>query len=152
MADLSPSQHTTTPSGNLTPVDIHVPPKTEQTPAPRPTRRRASLTGHTLEIVAGERRVKGYLVTRDELIGLGGTGLLATLAFSYGGRYINRSYDIQKDLELTQGLPPELTARWQTKSADDWDFGVLCIIVGIVVLLAGGAKVLSVIFSTNHPK
>lgn len=102
--------------------------------------------------VAGERRVKGYLVTRDELIELGGAGLLATLCFSFGGKYINRSFDIQKDLELTQGLPPDLISRWQTKASDDWDFGLLCSIVGIVLLSAGGAKVLSIIFSTRHPK
>jgi hypothetical protein len=95
--------------------------------------------------------VKGYPVTRDELFGLGGAGLLATVCFSIGGNYINRSYDIQKDLELTQGLPPELKARWEAKEADAWHFGLVLAIIGAVAILVGGAKILSIIRSTEHP-
>jgi heme O synthase-like polyprenyltransferase len=95
--------------------------------------------------------VKGYPVTRDELFGLGGVGLLATFCFSVGGNYMNRSFDISKDIELAQGVPEPLVARWKAKSEDAFLFGSVLIAVGVITIFVGGAKVLSIIRSTEHP-
>jgi hypothetical protein len=110
-----------------------------------------SRLGSTHEIISGVRRVKGYPLSRDELFELGGAGILATTCFSIGGTNLNRSFDIQKDLEIAQGIPPEIKVRWETKEADAWVYGWLFFIIGIVCFLAGGAKVISIIRSTRHP-
>ncbi len=94
--------------------------------------------------------MKAYPVTRDELFGIGGAGLVATFCFSLGTNYLNRAYDINKDLELAQGIPPELKVRWQTKADADWTFGIIIVVIGVVAILGGGAKVLSIIRSTDH--
>lgn len=122
------------------------------TPLAGPTPRRPrSPPGSTYQIVAGLRTVKGYPVTRDELYGLGGAGFIATVCFSLGGNYLNRSYDIRKDLELTPGVSAEMKMRWETKASDDLFFGVIIMIIGVVAILAGGAKILSIIKATDHP-
>jgi hypothetical protein len=108
--------------------------------------------GSTYEVVSGARRVKGYPITRDELTALSGTGLLATVCFSIGGTYVNRSYEIQRDLELTQGVSTKLRARWEAKEADAWTFGLIMLVIGTLLVIAGGAKIWSVIWSTEHPQ
>ena len=95
--------------------------------------------------------MKGYPVTRDELFGLGGAGFIATVCFSLGGNYLNRAYDIKKDLELAQGVPNDLKVRWETKAEGDFTFGVVIIVIGAAAILAGGAKIISIIWSTGHP-
>jgi hypothetical protein len=94
--------------------------------------------------------VKGYPLTRDELFELGGGGLLATTFFSLGGSCIGTSLDIQKSLEMAQTISPELKARWETKEADYWLFGIVFIAIGLGLLVAGGAKLVSIIRSTRH--
>ena len=121
------------------------------TTTPRIPRGSRSATGSTYQTLSGVRRVKAYPVTRDELFGLGGAGFIATVAFSIGTNYLNRSYDIRKDLELSYGVPPDLKIRWDTRATDDLFFGWIIILIGIAAILAGGAKILSIIRSTDHP-
>lgn len=122
---------------------------------PTPPRKPRSAAGgsgaHSHQIVSGARRVKGYPVTRDELFGLGGVGLLTTVCFSAGGNFISRSYDIEKDLALSQGVSDALKARWEAKAQDAWLFGAILIAVGLVTVFVGGAKIFSIIRSTEHP-
>ena len=101
-------------------------------------------------MLSGSRRVKGYPVTRDELFGIGGAGLLATTCFSIGGGLVGRSFDIQKDLDFNKEVPVEIRVRWQTKETDYLWFGSVLILIGVVAIVAGGAKVLSIINSTKH--
>lgn len=108
--------------------------------------------GSTHDVISGARSVKGYPITRDELFGLGGAGFVATAGFSLGGNYLTRYYDIQKDLDMAQGLPDRIVVKWQTKAEQDWTFGILLIIFGIVAIFAGGAKITSIILSTKHPR
>lgn len=124
---------------------------TDASPPAHPTGPRRRRRGGSHEILPGERRVKGYPVTRDELFGLGGAGLLATVCFSVGGNMINRSLDIQKDLELAQELPKPIIARWETRQEDAWSFGILLLVIGAVAIAVGGAKIWSIIRSTEHP-
>lgn len=107
--------------------------------------------GSTHDVISGARSVKGYPVTRDELFGLGGAGFLATTCFSIGGNYLTRYYDIQKDLELSQGVPEKIVIKWQAKSDQDWTFGVILIAIGVAAIIFGGAKIISIILSTKHP-
>jgi hypothetical protein len=110
-----------------------------------------SAAGSNYYVLHGARKVKAYPVTRDELFGLGGAGVIATICFSVGGNYLNRSYDIGKDLELTVGVPPELKARWQSKEADYFTFGLIIFAIGVAAFIAGGVKVISIIMTTDHP-
>ena len=96
--------------------------------------------------------MKGYPVTRDELFTLGGASLLSSGAFSVGLNFVNRSLDLQKDLELNQGIPPVILTRWQTREADYWTFGVVLMVLGVSFAVAGGLKILSIIRSTAHPE
>ncbi|SRR6266849_2241307 len=121
----------------------------DATPSPPPPNR---IAGSTHETISGERRVKGYPVTRDELWELGAGGALTTICFSVAGTYINRSYDIQRELELTQGLPQDTIIRWKTKGEGDWYFGLTALVLGAILFAAGGAKIYSIIRSTSHPK
>ena len=110
-----------------------------------------------MEVHSGRRGVKGYPVSRDELLGLGGVGLGATLCFSAGFSYLTRSADIGRNLEFSsaiteKGLPDKLVAKWEAKSEDAFTFGCILIVVGIIAVVAGGAKIWSIIDSTEHDK
>jgi hypothetical protein len=96
--------------------------------------------------------VKGYPLSRDELFGVGGAGVLATTCFSIGGTLVGRSFDIQADLEMAQGVSPEIKARWETRESDAWAFGLIILAIGLVCFLAGSAKIISIIRSTKHPE
>lgn len=95
--------------------------------------------------------MKEYPVTFDELIELGSIGLVSTVLFSLGGMYLNRSWDMQKDLELSQGLPERLVGKWEARADDAWFFGILLCLVGALAVLGGGAKIWSIVRSTRHP-
>jgi hypothetical protein len=99
----------------------------------------------------GVRTVKEYTVDRDELLTLGGTGVVSTLCFSGGGIYLNRAFDIRKDLEFTRDLPAPLAAKWTERADNAEIFGIILLGIGVVVLLSFGAKLWSIFHSTSHP-
>lgn len=113
-----------------------------------PSRRRSPGTGFDRQ--PGRRPMKEYPLTREELISLGGVGVLATTCFSVGGGFVTRSLDITKDLELAQGVPPPIVARWQARADDSLTFGIIFIVIGVVSLLYGGWRVTDIIRSTEH--
>lgn len=89
-------------------------------------------------------------MTKSELFELGGIGFITTACFSVGINYINRGYDIGKDLEFTKDIPNELRIRWTTKGEQDYVFGSILLVVGVIAFLAGGAKIWQIIRSTDH--
>lgn len=96
--------------------------------------------------------MKGYPVTKDELYTLGGAGFIATLCFSGGANYLNRSFEIQKSLELAQGVPPQaLIEKWKARESDAFTFGLALCAIGAVLVLFGGAKIFGIIKQTEHP-
>jgi hypothetical protein len=125
-------------------------PQIKSTPTP-PAVRRSRAGGSIHETISGVRRVKAYPVTRDELLGLGGVGIVTTFCFSVGSSYIKRSFDIHKDLEFNQQLPSDLIVKWQTTEMDDWLFGFFFFAIGVLAFILGGAKIFSIMRSTEHP-
>lgn len=119
---------------------------------PSGRRRAAASGGSDYSVIPGVRKVKGYPVTRDELLGLGASSVAATFCFSVGGGLITRSQDIRKDIELAQGVPERVVGKYQAKSEDAFFYGCIFIAFGVLAAIFGGLKVLSVIWSTNHPK
>jgi hypothetical protein len=107
-------------------------------------------SGFDFFVIPSTRRIKGYLLSRDELFQLGGIGVLTTVCFSVGGTYINRSFDIGKDLEFAQEIPSETRIRWETKEVEYWNFALIFLALGAVVFLAGGAKVISILRTSKH--
>jgi hypothetical protein len=99
----------------------------------------------------GVRTVKEYPIDRDELFELGGVSLLATVSFSIGYANWQRSQDIQRDLELSQGLPDKLIARWTAKQEDAYEIALIFFAIGLAALIAGGLKLWGVIATTAHP-
>lgn len=100
----------------------------------------------------GRRTVKEYPVDRDELFELGGAGLLTTLFFSIGFSLLSRYLELVKDLEFERDLPKELIARWSAIRDDAYTGAAIFISCGIVVFLVGGAKIWSIIRSTEHDR
>jgi hypothetical protein len=101
--------------------------------------------------MAGARRVKGYPITRDELLTLGGAGFVSSLFFGFGGDFIFRSYDLQANLDLSPGVAADVVAKWTTREFDFWYIGLVLLFFGLVVAAVVGAKIWSVIRSTEHP-
>jgi len=58
---------------------------------------------------------------------------------------------LQANIELSPGVQPEIVARWQTREADFWIFGLILLALGVLITIAGGAKILSIMKSTEHP-
>jgi hypothetical protein len=117
-----------------------------------PRRNRRVVSGSSYQIISGERRVKGYPITRDELFTLGGLSVLASGFFGFGGNFVSRSFDLQVSIELSTGVAPEVIARWMTREYDYWYFGLVLLLFGIFAAIAGGAKIWSIIDSTRHPE
>jgi hypothetical protein len=84
------------------------------------------------------------------LLEVGSLGFFATTAISLGGAFIGASFEIEQNLELSQGVPKDVEAHWQAKEADAFLFGFVLIGIAIVAAAFGGAKVLSIIRSTEH--
>jgi hypothetical protein len=99
----------------------------------------------------GARRVKGYPITRDELFTLGGVGVLASAFFGFGANFISRSFDLAANLDLSAGISAEIIERWHTREYDFWYFGLVLLGLGILIAVFGGAKIWSIIYSTEHP-
>src|SRR5579863_8170257 len=140
MVDIPPSSNTSAPGESVVVIGDRTSPEAIINPPPAninplPARRTSRSGAHKHQIIPGVRRVKGYPVTRDELLSLSGSGILGSLCFSIGGKYLDRSYDISKDLEFSQGLPDTLIVRWKTKAEDDQYIGWSFIFIGIVAFL-----------------
>ena len=58
---------------------------------------------------------------------------------------------LQANIELSPGVQPEIVARWQTREADFWIFGLILLALGVLITIAAGAKILSIMKSTEHP-
>lgn len=101
--------------------------------------------------MSGARRVKGYPVTRDELFTLGGVGVIASAFFGFGANFVSRSFDLAANLDLSSGVSKEIIERWQTREWDFWYMGLVLLGLGALIALAGGAKIWSIIWSTEHP-
>jgi len=147
---LSPAGPTGPISGGSSGTEIQQQGVTGPSGPPRIQRRRRS-GGSTLQIMSGERRVKGYPISRDELFTLGGVGALASACFGVGVSLVERSFDLQANLELSRGVAPEIVARWETRETDYWIFGLVLLAFGVGAMIAGGAKILSIMRSTEHP-
>jgi hypothetical protein len=98
----------------------------------------------------GARRLKGYPVTADELWELGGIGLGTSLCFSFGTSFLTQYFGIKKDLEFSQGLPPEVVIRWKTVQGYDLALSIVLFLIGVLVFLFGGAKIYRILRSTEH--
>jgi len=95
--------------------------------------------------------VKEYPLDSDELWTLGGVNIAATVSFSIGYAHYQRYQDIQRDLELTQGLPDKLIGRWEAKRDGAFEIAMIAFAIGAVVVIFGGLKLWSIIRSTTHP-
>jgi hypothetical protein len=101
--------------------------------------------------MSGARRVKGYPVTRDELFTLGGVGLLTSAFLGFGSNLVSRSFDLAASLDLSPGVAPEMVERWHTREYDFWYIGLILLLLGAMSATFGGAKIWSIIHSTDHP-
>ena len=118
-----------------------------------PPRKAHSTRGSTLQLRPGKRIMKGYPVSKNELYELGGVGLLSTLCFSTGFSYLNQAATTRRDLELfkaVKGIPDPLIARWEASSESAQTFGIIAVAIGVIAVIAGGAKIWNVINSTDH--
>lgn len=95
--------------------------------------------------------MKEYPISKDEIFGLGGTSVFATTLIAFGSASWQRSQDIERNLELSQGIPETTIARWKAKQEDAHSNAILFFVAGAVVALFWGWKVWSIISNTTHP-
>jgi hypothetical protein len=96
--------------------------------------------------------MKGYPVTRDELISLGGVGLATSVLSGVGANFISRSFDLDASIELSgSDIKPGVIAKWQTRETDFFVFGIILLALAALATVGGGLKIWSIIKSTEHP-
>lgn len=98
----------------------------------------------------GIRTAKGYPLTKDELISLGGIGAGTTAAFTVGSFSLQYYLDVGLNLALAQGIPEKVQAYYEAARGSSLWIAVAFYVLGVVLFVAGGLKVIGIMRQTKH--
>jgi hypothetical protein len=113
-------------------------------------RNRSRRAGSTIVIVPGTRYEKGYPLTKDDLLSLGGLGLGTTAFFSVASASLSYYVNTGVNMALAQGVPKEVLGYYE--GTRHWSLAVAigCAVIGVAMFLTGGWRVLGIIKRTLH--
>jgi hypothetical protein len=109
------------------------------------TSRKAKKRAAKFNTSYGQADMRAYPIYKGELLGLGGISVFAAGAFSLAGSLFTFAVDTSKDLDLALGTKPEVLAYWSAARDFAQIGGIVCFIVGLIVI-AGGAMMIRAIF------
>jgi hypothetical protein len=117
---------------------------------PRPPRARRPKHGSTIPIVGGEREVKAYPVTEDELSSLGLLQATTTAVFSLssglGGFWIS----IKQNLAFADKVDPSIRSYWEAMGFAAGCVAIFLFVVGGALIYLNFTKVGKIKKGTKH--
>jgi len=94
--------------------------------------------------------MKEYPVTFNELIGLGGVGIIATIIFSVGGTCLSTWWQLKQQFDFTMDVDKAKAEYWHGVMDIALPLGCALIGIGIIIVCLGGAVVANILRDTDH--
>lgn len=128
----------------------HAPERSKEEEISRPKAKASRKPPSNIRSRAGRRNMKEYPITFNELVGLGTLGLLATISFSAGNFFLTTWWQLQQNFAFSPPHDLKTIGYWQ--GVMNMSFLAACFfgVVGIGLLLGGGAMVLTIWRETEH--